>query len=63
MQFSNGASLETMFNVLPMDQWMNQAIGSTTSKKAAQKFLKREVQRSFAPASSLGGRTTRVALC
>ena len=22
MQFSNGASLETMFNVLPMDQWM-----------------------------------------
>ena len=26
MQFSNGASLETMFNVLPMDQWMNQGM-------------------------------------
>ena len=26
MQFSNGASLETMFNVLPMDQWMNQDV-------------------------------------
>lgn len=26
MQFSNGASLETVFNVLPMDQWMNQDI-------------------------------------
>ena len=26
MQSSNGASLETMFNVLPMDQWMNQGM-------------------------------------
>ena len=26
MQFSNGASLKTVFNVLPMDQWMNQDI-------------------------------------
>ena len=26
MRFSNGASLETKFNVLSMDQWMNQAV-------------------------------------
>ncbi len=26
MQFSNGARLETVFNVLPMDQWMNQGM-------------------------------------
>ena len=26
MRFSNGASLETKFNVLPMDQWMDQGV-------------------------------------
>ena len=26
IRFSNGASLETKFNVLSMDQWMNQGV-------------------------------------
>ncbi len=26
MRFSNGASLETKFNVLPMEQWMNKGV-------------------------------------